>query len=240
MINDKRLADMFIPLEERLTELEMQPGFPFPIETTIIITKDNWQFLRNLIRRSYDAVKDTFKGTSLEYKIGLYKESMPTEEEDAMGFLRRNQQKYGVIGPYDDLILGVTDFIITEEGKKITLEPGNNFSTRLYTGEKPTIIDHYTEKENIDIKKGKYKIYKDHFRTSHLQEKYEVEFEVGFKHDLNENGKKLWFYSFNYRNPDFRQLYEKLCKSIIRCNDLSSFKREAVNYQKFGVLNLFH
>ena len=47
MTDDKRLADMFIPPEERLTELEMQPNFPFPIETTIIIAKDNWQFVKN-------------------------------------------------------------------------------------------------------------------------------------------------------------------------------------------------
>ena len=165
---------------------------------------------------------------------------MPAEEEEAMEFLRRNRQKFGVKGPHDDLIFGLTDFIIPEEGKKITLESVNEFSTRLYTGEKPTIIDQHIEKKDTDVKQGKYKRYDNHLRVVSLQEKYEIEFEVGFKQDLNDNGKKLWFYSFNYRNRDFRQLYEKLCKSISRCNDLSYFEREAVNHQKYGVISIFH
>lgn len=234
MAIDERLLAEFIPSEERLTGLEMQPGFPFPIETTIILVGENWPFLKKLIWQSYDIIKDIFKGTSLEYKISLYKESMPAEEEAAMDFLKRNRQKFGMKGYYDDLIGGIiTEPFIMKEGKRITLESINRLSARMYTGEKPTIIDSYTEKE-VGFEKEKIKGYDDHTRKVFLQEKYEIEFEVGFKQDRN--GKKLWSYSFGYRNLEFSQLYEKLYRSMARSEDLQCFKKDTVKHEKFGVI----
>ncbi|MBI2129511.1 hypothetical protein HYU07_04695 [Candidatus Woesearchaeota archaeon] len=234
MAIDERLLAEFIPSEEKLTELETQPGFPLPIDTTIILVGESWPFLKKLIRQSYNIIKDVFEGTSLEYKLSLYKESMPAEEEAAMDFLKRNRQKFGIKGDYDDLMGGITNApFIMKEGRKITLESINRFSARMYTGEKPTMIDSYNKKE-VGFEKEKIKRYDDRTRKVFLQEKYEIEFEVGFKQDGD--GKKLWFYSFGYRTTEFSQLYEKLYKSIVRSEDLLCFKKDRVEHEKFGII----